>query len=105
MIINASYGQKKMPPKTPVKEVDNYTIQYLIVRNDKDEVLLQKNKAGWHTLVIRSNKNQSINEAMDSLANSVGLTINFLRLAGMYINTKDFLITKKPLLELILQQS
>lgn len=87
-LVRITNGQDKT--KTPtgekrVKEVDNYTVQYLIIFNDKGEVLLQKNKAGWHTLAMRSNKSQSVKEAMDSLANSVGLTINSLRLAGLYV--------------------
>jgi hypothetical protein len=67
-----------------IKKVDNYTVQYLIISNNKNEVLLQKNNAGWHTLAIRSNENQSIREAMDSLAHTVGIKISDLRLAGLY---------------------
>lgn len=74
----------KTTPKEVIKKVDNYTVQYLIIQNDKGEVLLQKNNAGWHTLAMRSNESQSIKEAMDSLANSIGLTIASLKLAGLY---------------------
>jgi hypothetical protein len=68
----------------PIKKIDNYTVQYLVILNNKSEMLLQKNEAGWHTPVIRSNKNQSITEAMDSLAGSVGLRIHSLKLSGLY---------------------
>lgn len=68
----------------PIKKTDNYTVQFLIIVNSKNEVLLQKNDAGWHTLALRSNKSQSITEAMDSLAGSVGLRIHSLKLSGLY---------------------
>jgi hypothetical protein len=86
-LVEITNGQVKTKTKEqkPANEVDSYTVQYLIIFNDKGEVLLQKNKAGWHTFAIRSNKSQSVKEAMDSLANSVGLTINSLRLAGLYV--------------------
>lgn len=73
-----------IPKLESIKKVDNYTIQYLIVLNEKGEMLLQKNKSGWHTLALRSNENQSIKEALDSLANSIGLTIHSLKLAALY---------------------
>ncbi len=75
-------------PKTqeePKKRNDNYTVQYLIVCNAKNEVLLQKNNAGWHTFAIRSNESQSVHEAMDSLANTLGLRIASLNLVGLYV--------------------
>lgn len=68
----------------PEPKKDNYTVQYLIILNDNKEVLLQKNKSGWHTLAMRSNQNQSIREALDSLAQTIGLSIDSLKLAGLY---------------------
>ncbi len=75
---------KSIEKKEPIKKIDNYTVQYLIILNDKGEILLQKNPAGWHTLALRSNESRSIKEAMDSLAHSIGLTIHSLKLAGLY---------------------
>lgn len=75
---------KVIPKQEPIKKTDNYTVLYLIILNENGEVLLQKNRAGWHTLGIRSNENQSVREALDSLANSIGLTIQSVKLAGLY---------------------
>ncbi len=66
------------------KKADNYTIQYLLVFNDNKELLMMKNKLGWHTPVIRSNEPLAIREAMTGLAASIGLTIQDIRLAGLY---------------------
>lgn len=75
---------KVIPKQEPIKKTDNYTVLYLIILNENGEVLLQKNRAGWHTLGVRSNENQSVREALDSLANSIGLTIQSVKLAGLY---------------------
>ena len=78
LIIHAISAQE------PAIKKDNYTVQYLVIFNEEGEILLQKNEAGWHTIAMRSNENQSIKEAMDSLANSFGLTIHSLKLAALY---------------------
>lgn len=70
----------------PAKEKDNYTVQYLIVSNQKNEVLLMKNKLGWHTPAIRSNRAQSIKESLDSLAENIGIKIKDIRLSGLYVH-------------------
>lgn len=75
---------RKVIQRQEAKKTDNYTVQYLIVFNERKEILLQKNNAGWHTLAMRSTESQSIKEAMDSLAKSAGLTIHSLKLAGLY---------------------
>jgi hypothetical protein len=67
-----------------VKKKDNYTVQYLSIFNENDEILLQKNQSGWHTIAMRSTEEQSIKEAMDSLANSIGLTVHSLKLGALY---------------------
>jgi hypothetical protein len=73
-------------PVTPltVEKNDNYTVQYLILLNDKAELLMQKNSAGWHTLAKRSTENQSVKESLDSMAASLGLVIGSIKLGGMY---------------------
>ena len=83
-IVSAQDTVKVIPKQEPIKKTDNYTVQYLIILNEKGEVLLQRNKAGWHTLGIRSNENQSVKEALDSLARSIGLIIHTVKLAGLY---------------------
>lgn len=67
-----------------VKKIDNYTIQYLIIFNDKQEILMMKNKLGWHTPVIRSNEPLAIREALEGLAGSIGLQVKDIRLGGLY---------------------
>jgi hypothetical protein len=66
------------------RKPDNYTVQYLIVKNDNNEILMMKNQAGWHTLAMRSTANQSIKEALDSLAGTIGISIESPKLAGLY---------------------
>ncbi|UQD56915.1 NUDIX hydrolase [Flavobacterium sp. K5-23] len=77
----------------PIKKIDNYTIQWLIVFNQKKEILLMKDKYGWKTPVIRSNENLSLKEGIDSLVNPIGISIHRLRLAGLttykYSGLKD----------------
>ena len=83
-IVSAQDTVKVIPKQEPIKKTDNYTVQYLIILNEKGEVLLQRNKLGWHTLALRSNENQSVKEALDSLASSIGLIIHTVKLAGLY---------------------
>lgn len=81
-------AQKNVAPTAPKQDaaakVDNYTVYRLIVFNEKDEILMLKNKAGWHTPALRSNESLSIKEAMNGLANSLGLTIDPPKLAAVY---------------------
>ncbi len=82
--VSAQNTTKVVPKQDAVTKIDNYTVQYLIIFNEKDEILMLKNKAGWHTPAMRSNESQSIKEAMNSLANSLGLTVQSLKLAALY---------------------
>ena len=87
-----AYGQfmyaqdtlKIVPKHTENKKVDNYTIQRLIVLNDKGEILMQKNRFGWFTPSIRSNQNQSLKEGLDSLAKEIGIKIGSIKLVGVF---------------------
>lgn len=67
-----------------IAKKDNYTIFYLHIINDKNEILMQKNEYGWNPLALRSNQNLSIKEALDSLASSKGIKIDSFKLAGLY---------------------
>lgn len=77
----------------PIKKIDNYTIQWLIVFNAKKEILLMKDKYGWKTPVLRSNENLSLKEGIDSLVKPIGISIHKLNLAGLttykYSGLKD----------------
>jgi hypothetical protein len=66
-------------------ETDNYTIQRLIIFNKKNEILMDKARDGsWQTPALRSNKNESVNEGLNNLAAKMGITIEKIKLAGIY---------------------
>ncbi len=67
-----------------VKKADNYTIQRLLIFNNKKEILLEKGINCWMTPALRSNENQSLKEGLDSLAKAIGISIKIGRLAGVY---------------------
>ena len=69
------------------KKLDNFTLQRLIILNDAGEILMEqgevtsgKEEPSLFPLSLYSNKRQSINEAMDSLALSRGIKISNLEL-------------------------
>lgn len=64
---------------------DTYTIQRLIIENDKEEILLEKHKNGWMTPALRQNKAVSIQNGLQSLAKEFGLEISNLKLAGKFM--------------------
>ncbi|WP_345331180.1 hypothetical protein [Mucilaginibacter defluvii] len=80
-VINECRAQNS---QAQTKTNDNYTVQYLIVFNNKNEILMMKNGLGWHTPAIRSDKPQAIREAMDSLSHTLGLRISNIKLSGVY---------------------
>ncbi|WP_163396459.1 NUDIX hydrolase [Flavobacterium limi] len=65
-------------------KTDNYTVQFLIIFNDKKEILMMRNQLGWHIPAMRSDKPQAIREAIDSLAATIGLKIRHIKLSGLY---------------------
>ena len=82
--VSAQDTTKTTKKQEIIKKADNYTIQRLLVFNDKKEILLEKGRNGWMTPSIRSNENQSLKEGLDSLAKVIGITVKFGRLAGVY---------------------
>lgn len=84
---HAGFAQQPAPAVTaqmPAKPLDNYTIQRLIVTNDKGEILLEKNAFGWMTPALRSSKRESVKEALNGLASELGLRVEAIQLAGLY---------------------
>jgi hypothetical protein len=75
---------KIIPKPATVKLADNYTIQRLIVYNDKKEILMEKNWSGWQTPALRSNQNQSLKEGIDSMAKTIGISIDPIKLSGIF---------------------
>ena len=74
---------KIAPKKQVIKRADNYTIQRLIVFNDKKEILMEKYWGGWQTPALRSNQNQSLREGLDSMATAIGILTEPVKLAGI----------------------
>ena len=57
-IANGQDKTKTPTDEKPAKEVDNYTVQYLIIFNNNGEVLLQKKKRDgtpWQFAQIKAN--------------------------------------------------
>ncbi|WP_157510991.1 NUDIX hydrolase [Frateuria sp. Soil773] len=71
------------------RSYDNYTIQRLILLNDKNEILLEKHPAGWMTPSLRSNREVSTLAALDDLAEKMGVSITQPRLAAIYLYIFD----------------
>lgn len=82
--VSAQDTTKSIKKQEIVKKADNYTIQRLLIFNDKKEILLERGRNGWMTPSLRSNENQSLKEGLDSLAKLIGITIKIGRLAGVY---------------------
>lgn len=70
---------------------DSYTIQRLIVVNDKGQILLQKHPNGWMTPALRHSKPIPINKSIHELASDFGLQISQPKLRGifMYFHSDD----------------
>ena len=69
---------------------DSYTIQRLLIFNEKDEVLLEKHENGWMTPALRHNTKVSTNEGLKNLASEFGLTISTPRLSGIFMFIPDY---------------
>jgi hypothetical protein len=75
---------KVISKKQIVKKADNYTIQRLIILNDKNEILMEKFWNGWQTPALRSNQNQSLKEGIDSMSTAIGIITEPIKLAGIF---------------------
>lgn len=69
---------------TLIDKTDNYTIQRLIVFNNKNEILMEHGRSGWMTPALRSNLEQSLKEGLDSLSALIGISISPVKLAGIF---------------------
>jgi hypothetical protein len=77
------------PATAQPKALDNYTIQRLIILNDRHEVLLERNAMGWMTPALRSTGRQSVKEALRELALSLGVETEQPQLAGLFTYAFD----------------
>ncbi len=69
---------------------DSYTIQRLLIYNDKGEILLEKHKNGWMTPALRQHEKISINEGLKNLAAEFGLKISTPQLAGIFMFVPEY---------------
>ena len=64
---------------------DSYTIQRLIIFNERGEILLQKHANGWMTPALRHNTEITINKGLSKLALDYGLQISTPQLQGIFM--------------------
>jgi len=67
----------------PVED-PNYTTQNLMIFNERDQILLQRNFMGWSTPGTRYDKRLTIEESLADLAKTYGVRICRVRLAGLF---------------------
>ncbi|WP_452222096.1 hypothetical protein [Lacinutrix salivirga] len=64
---------------------DSYTIQRLIIFNEKGEILLQKHENGWMTPALRHNTEVTTNKGLLNLATDFGLQVSTPQLQGIFM--------------------
>ena len=69
---------------------DSYTIQRLIIYNQKGEVLLEKHKNGWMTPALRHNSKETTKDGLENLAAEFGLKISTPKLAGIFMFISEY---------------
>ncbi|MBL8656707.1 MAG: NUDIX hydrolase [Altererythrobacter sp.] len=72
------------PAQAQPVEDPNYTTQNLMIFNARDEILLQRNFMGWSTPGTRYDKRLTIEESLADLAQTYGVRICRVRLAGLF---------------------
>ncbi|WP_394975444.1 hypothetical protein [uncultured Croceitalea sp.] len=69
---------------------DTYTIQRLLIYNEKGEVLLEKNDFGWMTPALRHNSKASIKQGLAQLASEYNLSISSPMVAGIFMFVPNY---------------
>ncbi len=69
---------------------DSYTIQRLLIYNQKGEVLLEKNNFGWMTPALRHNSKTTIKNGLMNLASEYGLKVSSPKIAGIFMFMADY---------------
>ncbi len=62
----------------------NFTVERLIVLNDKGEVLMNKEAGNWYTFSAVFNKTQYVHEVVDSIAQEYGFQVSQPELRGYF---------------------
>jgi len=70
--------------------IHNFTVQRLIVLNDKGEMLLSLDQHVWVPLSFVYERSQYVKESLDSLANAYGVTIKDIELRGQFSYKYDY---------------
>lgn len=65
-------------------EDPNYTTHNLLIYNERDQILLQRNFMGWSTPGTRYDKRLTIDENIADLANNYGVQVCNLGLVGQF---------------------
>ena len=69
---------------------DSYTIQRLLIYNQKGEVLLEKNDFGWMTPALRHNSKTTLKDGLMNLASEFGIKISSPKIAAIFMFTSDY---------------
>lgn len=69
---------------------DSYTIQRLLIYNQKSELLLEKNDFGWMTPALRHNSKTTIKDGLINLAAEYGLSVTSPKIAGIFMFISDY---------------
>ncbi|WP_299442692.1 NUDIX hydrolase [uncultured Aquimarina sp.] len=68
----------------------NFTVQRLIILNDKNEILMSREESVWATPSLVYNKRQFLKEGLDSLSNAYGIKVTDLELRGQFSYKYDY---------------
>lgn len=69
---------------------DTYTIQRLLIFNEKGEVLLEQNDFGWMTPALRHNSKTTIVDGLKDLAAEFNIDISSPKIAGIFMFMPDY---------------
>ncbi len=69
---------------------DSYTIQRLLIYNQKGEILLEKNDFGWMTPALRHNSKATIKDGLMDLASEFDLKISSPKISGIFMFMADY---------------
>ena len=69
---------------------DSYTIQRLLIYNQKGEVLLEKNDFGWMTPALRHNSKTTIKDGLMNLASEYGVKVSSPKIVGVFMFISDY---------------
>ncbi len=68
-----------------IEPTHNFTVERLMVINDKDEILMIKDEEGtWYTFFAVFNKRQYVHEVLDSVSQAFGITTTPPELRGYF---------------------